>query len=318
MKEIRVIAPSISWSNSKRRQQNYRRAQARLESLGYKVSFGKYIAEVGIQGTASAKSRAADLNAAFADKNVMAVFALGGGWSANEVLPFVDWQVVRANPKPMIGFSDITVLLNAFYAKTGAVQYLGPNFGTLGKMTEWKYTLANFQAALTGQPTRLVRSKNWGERGQKVYKTKPWKVLQRGKAEATLLGGNLGTFYLLQGTEYCPKFDKPFIFALEDDDEAGDTTAREVSRRFESLLQLPGFRENLCGLIVGRFQIGSKTSIQAVADIINSKNLKTDMPIVLGADFGHTLPTLTLPIGGMVSLNTTKNVKLEINQKGKL
>jgi muramoyltetrapeptide carboxypeptidase LdcA involved in peptidoglycan recycling len=280
--------------------------------LGYKVSYGENIRAVFQQGTATAQTRADDLNAAFADPNVRAVLAVAGGWSANEVLPLIDWEMVRKNPKPLIGFSDITVLLNAFYAKTGAVQFLGPNFGTLGKMLEWRYTLENFQAALSGAPTELRRSRHWGESRQKTYATKPWRILQRGAAKATLLGGNLGTFYLLQGTEYCPKFDQPFIFALEDDAEAGDLTAREVSRRFESLLQLPNFRANLRGLIVGRFEPDSHTSVKEISEIISSKNLRPEIPIILNLDFGHTLPLLTLPIGGTVKLEVDRRIKLTI------
>jgi muramoyltetrapeptide carboxypeptidase LdcA involved in peptidoglycan recycling len=317
--EIRVVAPSISWSNTKKHLANYERAQARLESLGYKVSFGENIRQVFQQGTATAQARADDLNAAYADPKVRAVLTVTGGWSANEVLPLIDWEAMRRNPKSMIGFSDITVLLNAFYAKTGVVQFLGPNFSTLGKMIEWRYTLENFQAAVSGQPTTLTRSQRWGKSGywgklgQKTQATKAWRILQRGTAKATLLGGNLGTFYLLQGTEYCPKFDQPFIFALEDDAEAGDLTAREVSRRFESLLQLPNFRANLRGLIVGRFEPDSRISIKEIAEIINSKNLNPNIPIVLNLDFGHTLPLLTLPIGDKVCLEADRRVKLTIN-----
>jgi muramoyltetrapeptide carboxypeptidase LdcA involved in peptidoglycan recycling len=311
--EIRVVAPSLSWSNAKKRLANYARAQARLEGLGYKVSFGANIKQVFQQGTAAPQARADDLNAAYADPKVRAVFAVNGGWSANEVLPFIDWEVMRKDPKPMIGFSDITVLLNAFYAKTGGVQFLGPNFGSLGKMIEWRYTLENFQAAVGGQPTTLTRSRRWGKPGQPIQATKPWRILQRGTAKATLLGGNIGTFYLLQGTEYCPKFDQPFIFALEDDAEAGSLTAREVSRRFESLLQLPNFRANLRGLIVGRFEPDSHTSVKEIAGIITSKNLSPNIPIVLNLDFGHTLPLLTLPIGGTVSLEANRRVKLDVN-----
>jgi muramoyltetrapeptide carboxypeptidase LdcA involved in peptidoglycan recycling len=316
--EIRVVAPSTSWSSTKKRLRNYARAQARLESLGYRVSFGDNIKQVYQQGTASREARAADLNAAFADPQVKAIMAVGGGWSANEVLPLIDWETVRRNPKPLIGFSDITVLLNAFYAKTGAVQLLGPGYGTLGKMTEWRYTLENFQAVVGGESAELTRSQRWGKSPRKVSATRPWRTLQSGTAKATLLGGNLGTFYLLQGTEYCPKFDQPFIFAMEDDAEAGGLTAREVSRRFESLLQLPGFRNGLCGLIVGRFEADSQTSVGEISDILKSKDLKPDIPIILDVDFGHTLPILTLPIGGTACLEVDRRIKLSVSHSAKI
>jgi muramoyltetrapeptide carboxypeptidase len=308
--EIRIIAPSQSRRSGQESQ--YRRAQERLEGLGYTVSFGVSVKSMHHLGTATPLQRARDFNDAFADKNVKAVMAINGGWSANEILPLIDWQLVTSNPKPLIGFSDITVLLNAIYAKTGNVSYLGPNFGTLGYMQSWQYTLNNFAAMLRqDSPIRLTRSQEWGVQKSDHFKTKPWKVLAKGKAEAILLGGNLGTFYLLQGTEYQPQFDEPFIFALEDDDEAGKYSAREVSRRFESLLQLPNFRQNLCGLLIGRFQQGSKVSERAIESIIASKKL-TAMPIISGVDFGHTLPMVTLPIGGIIKLCTEPRASLEI------
>jgi muramoyltetrapeptide carboxypeptidase len=301
--ELRVIAPS----QSKRAKQtrNYERAEERLKSLGYKVSFGKYVDSVLHFGTAKAELRASDFNAAYADKNVKAVIAINGGWSANEILPFIDWEVVRDNPKPLIGFSDITVLLNAIYAKTGIIGLLGPNFGTTGYMQSWQYTLDNLNKVLRQElPIKLARSQQWGVKKSDGIKTKPWKVISEGVAEGILLGGNLGTFYLLQGTEYQPRFNTPFILALEDDDEAGKYTAREVSRRFGSMLQLPGYRENLQGIIIGRFQPDSKVTEPELLSLLESKQLG-NIPVISNVDFGHTLPMVTLPIGGMVRIDTT-------------
>jgi muramoyltetrapeptide carboxypeptidase LdcA involved in peptidoglycan recycling len=309
--EIRVIAPSQSWGKRKY-QRGYERAKERLESLGYKVTYGKSVKNVLHFGTATREDRANDFNEAYMDKNVKLVMALSGGWSANEVLPLIDWQVVITNPKPLIGFSDITILLNAIYAKTGVSGFLGPNFSTFGRMPEWQYTFNNFSMVMQGSTSQFVKSRSWGESGRKRHKTKGWQALETGEANATLLGGNLGTFYLLQGTEYQPKFNEPFIFLLEDDDEASSYTAVEVSRRFESLLQLPNFRDNLQGLMVGRFQKGSNVSEKDIASIIASKNLGS-IPIAYNVDFGHTLPMLTLPIGQNVSLRVNSKVGISLS-----
>lgn len=309
--EIRVIAPSQSWGKRKY-QRGYERAKERLESIGYKVTYGKSVKNVLHFGTATREDRANDFNEAYMDKNVKLVMALSGGWSANEVLPLIDWQVVITNPKPLIGFSDITILLNAIYAKTGVSGFLGPNFSTFGRMPEWQYTFNNFSMVMQGSASQFVKSRSWGESGRKRHKTKGWQALETGEANATLLGGNLGTFYLLQGTEYQPKFNEPFIFLLEDDDEASSYTAVEVSRRFESLLQLPNFRDNLQGLMVGRFQKGSNVSEKDIASIIASKNLGS-IPIAYNVDFGHTLPMLTLPIGQNVSLRVNSKVGISLS-----
>lgn len=299
--EIRIIAPSSSRHNNQK--QRYLRAQERLESLGYKVSFGESLDSNLHLGTAKAEERAQDFNAAYADKNVKAVMALHGGWAANEILPLIDWQLVQHNPRPLIGFSDITVLLNAIYAKTGTINFLGPNFASLGYDRSWQYTLNSLGEALSGTYSEMQPSKHWGVwTERKGHQTKPWKVLQPGKAKATLLGGNAGTFYLLQGTDYQPSFDRDFILAFEDDDEAGKYTAREFSRRLESFLQLPNVRQNLKGLIVGRFQPSSRVSPTDLESILLNKKLE-GIPMITGVDFGHTLPMLTLPIGGEIILD---------------
>ncbi|HEY1644873.1 MAG TPA: S66 peptidase family protein [Candidatus Saccharimonadales bacterium] len=310
--EIRVIAPSFSKSRSKN-QQHANRAKERLESLGYRVTFGDYLDSQFHLGTATAEDRARDFNKAFADKSVKAIMAFTGGWSANEILPLIDWELVKAYPKPIIGFSDITVLINAIYAKTGNVGYLGPNFLTLGRMTSWQYTLDNLQAVLRQDyPFQLKRSKEWGSKPTERFKTKPWQTLQMGEAKGVLVGGNLGTFYLLQGTEYQPNFEQPFILVAEDDDESGKLTAREFSRRLESILQLPNVRNSLRGLLIGRFQPGSKVTAKDLASIVESKQLG-DIPVVVGIDFGHTSPTITLPIGGILRIEASNQTpRIEI------
>ncbi len=303
--EIRVIAPSSSKRTSQKRQ--YERAQERFEALGYKVSFGNSVGRTFHQGTARAEDRARDFNEAYADKNVKAVMAMHGGWAANEILPLIDWESVGANPKPLIGFSDITVLLNAIYAKTGIITYLGPNFASVGYMRSWQYTIHSLNAALRGEAQELMASKVWGVgKERKGHRTKPWKVLQAGTAKATLLGGNAGTLYLLQGTEYQPSFASDFIVAFEDDDMSGRQTACEFSRRLESLLQIPNVRDHLQGVLIGRFQPESKFSNRELESIIASKKLR-NMPVISGVDFGHTLPMLTLPIGGTIRIEAETN-----------
>jgi muramoyltetrapeptide carboxypeptidase len=309
--EIRVVAPSQSMRVNSRRQ--YDRAKKRLESLGYKITFGKSINNVLNFGTASATDRANDINDAYQDKNVKAILAMQGGWLVNETLPLIDWKLVQNNPKPLIGFSDITVLVNAIYAKTGNIGYLGPTYHIIGAMAEWQYTLGNLNNMLIQKPnTNLVKSRFWRIwSDKKSHKTKKWQVLQSGEAEGVLIGGNLGSFYLLQGTEYQPSFQSKFILAIEDDDETGEYTAREFSRRFESLLQLPNVRKNLQGIIIGRFQPGGKVSENDITNIVASKRLG-DIPVIFGVDFGHTLPMVTLPIGGKVKISANNEVVITI------
>jgi len=305
--EIRVIAPSMSWH--RKQQAAYERAVKFLESQGFVVSFGRNVKAEERFGTGPVEARLQDLHDAYADAKVKAIIALGGGWSANALLPGIDWELLRRNPKPLIGFSDITVLVNAVFAMTGTVNYLGPNFSGLGRRKGSEYSRENLLNVLTGsQPPSLVKSRQWlREDAGPLVKTRPWKVLQAGTAEGTLVGGNIGTFYLLQGTPYQPRLDRPIILAVEDDDEAGKNSAREFDRRLESLLQLPGMRENLRGVLVGRFQPSSGVTLPDVAYILTRMQLG-GIPIMYDLDFGHTWPMMTLPIGGEVQIRADNNL----------
>ncbi|HSX06929.1 MAG TPA: S66 peptidase family protein [Candidatus Saccharimonadia bacterium] len=304
--EVRVIAPSDSWR--KHRTQAYQRAKLRLEELGLRVTYGAHLKNQSRFGTGLAAERLADLHDAYRDPNVRLVIALHGGWSANTLLRGIDWELIRANPKPLMGYSDTTVLINALYAQTGMVNYLGPTFSTLGSRHLQDYTFDNFRAVVMGEaPLMLQRSREWQRaRRAPLSKTRPWQVLQEGQGEGTIIGGNMGTFYLLQGTPYQPMFDHPFILVAEDDDEPGRYSAREFDRRLESLLQLPGVREHIRGLVIGRFQPSSLVTMPDVRHIVSKMGLR-GIPVIADVDFGHTTPLLTLPIGGRALVSAQKN-----------
>lgn len=301
--EIRIIAPSFSWRPQ--RTNAYTKAIERLEASGYVVSLGKHLKETGRLGTALLESRLQDLGEAYATKTVKAILCLNGGWSANELLPSIDWALIRQNPKPLVGFSDITVLLNAIYARTGNIGLLGPNLGSLGGRSVWQYTLQNLTSVLSGQKDiTLKKSPVWQSGRAGLQRGRPWRTIQPGAAKGTLIGGNIGTFYLLQGTDYAPKFVGDIVLALEDDDEAGKFTTREFDRRLESLLQQKGARQSIKAVLIGRFQPSSRVAMPDIQNIV-SRKLSKDIVVVADIDFGHTKPLLTLPIGGKVLIDAT-------------
>jgi muramoyltetrapeptide carboxypeptidase LdcA involved in peptidoglycan recycling len=303
--EIRVIAPSYYWEPGFEERDN--RAKERLENLGYKVSFGEHLASHYHLGTARAEDRVADFHEAVSDENVKIIMAYSGGWSANEMLPLIDWNLVQANPKLLIGYSDIAALLNAIYAKTGNISLLGPDYGALGNETEWKYTLDHLSLVLRQKyPMKLTSSKAWSSKDGETRHQSRWSIMQEGNAEGILIGGNFNTFHLLQGTQFQPIFDRPFVLVAEDDDESGERTTRYFSRRLESILQIPGVRKNLTAIIVGRFLPKSKVTAEDLASVIASKNVG-NIPVISNMDFGHTLPNLTLPIGGRMKISVKEN-----------
>jgi len=158
--EVRVIAPSRSLSIvSKEIRQT---ANKRFADLGLKLTFGKHIEESDDFVSSSIESRIEDLHDAFADKNVKAIITVIGGFNSNQLLKYLDWDLIKKNPKIFCGYSDITALNNAIFAKTGLVSYSGPHYSTFGQELYFDYTLEYFKKCLlSDEPFEIKPSEEW-------------------------------------------------------------------------------------------------------------------------------------------------------------
>jgi muramoyltetrapeptide carboxypeptidase LdcA involved in peptidoglycan recycling len=268
----------------------------------------------------NAKDRAEDLNDAFKDTNVKAIFTAIGGFNSNQILKYIDFEAIKNNPKILCGFSDITILLESIYAKTGLVTYYGPHYSSFGMKKGFEYTMEYFKEILLGSgKSEIVSSSNWSDdawfidqENRDFVKNDGMFVINEGKAEGKILGGNLCTLNLLQGTEYMPKFDEEVILFLEDDEMAGKLFIVEFDRDLVSLIMQPGF-ENVKGIVLGRCQKASEMTRAKWIKLIKSKPELENIPIIAGCDFGHTTPIMTFPIGGKAILVAKNNeIKLEI------
>ena len=131
--------------------------EARFAGLGLRLTYGEHVDERDDFDSSSIASRVADLHAAFADPDVAAVLTVIGGFNSNELLPYLDWDLIAANPKVLCGFSDITALQNAILARTGLVTYSGPHWSSFGMRDHFEQTLAWFsQTLFTDEPVDLA------------------------------------------------------------------------------------------------------------------------------------------------------------------
>ncbi|WP_044640056.1 S66 family peptidase [Risungbinella massiliensis] len=312
--QIRVVAPSRSLSIME--EENRSRAIDVLESFGFNVTFGKHVMESDMMTSSSIASRIEDLHDAFRDPDVQAILTVIGGYNCNQLLPYLDYDLIRQNPKILCGYSDITALSNAIYAKTGLITYSGPHFSTFAMKKGLDYTLEFFQKCLTStEPITITPADFWSddpwyrEQEQRTfYPNQGWHILQEGKAEGTIIGGNLCTLNLLQGTPFMPSLRDSILF-LEDD----SLVFPEIwDRDLQSLLQQPDFNE-VRGIVIGRFQKESQMTREKLAYIIQTKLELCGIPIVADLDFGHTTPIFTFPIGGQVKLHAeNRKIYLEI------
>jgi muramoyltetrapeptide carboxypeptidase len=293
-----------------------------LAEFGLKAVYGKHCMEQDMLGSSSVGSRIADLHEAFSDQRVKAIICANGGYNSNELLPHIDWDLIRENPKPFIGSSDNTVLLNAIYAKTGMATYFGPNFYKFGMRLGLEYTLEFFKKCLMDDnPYVLFPAPEWSndkwykDQDNRMFaKSNGYQLCNPGHAKGIIIGGNLNSLNLLQGTEYMPSLADRILF-IEDDDLAGEDCFGEFVRNLESLLQQPQ-AVSIKGVVVGRFPTKSKMTAEKLCFIFASKSSLKGIPIVLDADFGHCDPMFTFPIGGEAEIDARPgNIRIVISAK---
>lgn len=295
--EIRVIAPSRSLSAIK--EPVYEAALAYLREKGYSVTFARHSREVDNAESASIEARVEDLHEAFSDTKVKAILTAIGGFNVNQILDSIDYSIIKNNPKVICGYSDTTALLHAIYAKTGLVTYHGPHFCSFGSEEGREYTYDSFE--------KCVMTPDAYEVGPSV-EAGAYTVIQEGSCEGTILGGNLCTLNLLQGTAFMPQMQDVILF-LEDDNIMGDYFVPEFERNLQSLLQQKEIRVK--GVVFGRFADNCRLGVDTIRQLVKNKWQLKNIPIVFHVDFGHVFPQMTFPIGGVAEL-TAKAAEVQI------
>lgn len=318
--EVRVIAPSRSMAILG--EDCKKLATERLEALGLKVTFGKHVMEADPDYFAASKeARVEDLNDAFRDPNVRAILTVIGGFNSNQILDYIDYEAIKNDPKIFCGFSDITALSNAIHAKTGVVTYSGPHYSSFGMLKGFEYTLEYFKKMFFEENEFEITSSNeWSDdawfidqENRKFIPNDGMFIINEGEAEGDIVGGNLCTLNLLQGTEYMPNIENKVLF-LEDDDMAGKIFLMEFDRNLQSLVHMPEFK-TVRGIVLGRSQVATEMTKEKWIKLIKNKPELANIPVVAGADFGHSTPIFTFPVGGHARVKA-KDGKIEIFVKG--
>ena len=318
--EIRVIAPSRSMCILS--DETIQNAKERIEKLGFIVTFGKNVLHtIGEDyNCASIEDRIEDLHAAFKDQNVKAILSVIGGFNVNQILDYIDYDLIKQNPKIICGFSDITALTNSIYSKTGLVTYSGPHFSSFGMKKGFEYTEEYFKKLfMQNEKINIFSSEEWSndswyknQENRKFIKNEGMSIINKGEAEGTIIGGNLCTLNLLQGTEYMPDLQNCILF-LEDDGLAGKIFNKEFDRNLQSLLHCVK-NQNIKGIVVGRAENNCDMNDEKWRRILETKKELKNTPIVINADFGHTTPIFTFPIGGYARIKFDEDIKIEITE----
>jgi muramoyltetrapeptide carboxypeptidase LdcA involved in peptidoglycan recycling len=280
-----------------------------------RLTFGEHVDERDDFDSPPVASRVADVHAAFADPAVAGILTVIGGFNSNELLPYLDWDLIARHPKIFCGFSDVTAIQNAMLARARLVTYSGPHWSSFGMRDHFDQTHQWFaQAVFSSQPIELHPARTWtddlwflDQDNRDVQVSEGWWRLQEGHATGWIVGGNLCTLNLLQGTGYMPSLDGA-ILMIEDDFESNAAT---FCRDLTSLLQLPD-ASGVQGVVIGRFQRQSGVSNSLLSQIIAGQGRLAGRPVLANVDFGHTSPIATIPIGGkaILSVGPTSSLRL--------
>jgi muramoyltetrapeptide carboxypeptidase len=248
-----------------------------LEKLGFNVLNREFPRTLP-----SPREKADQIHRAFSDPNVDIILAQRGGYSAMKSLPFLDFKLIKASPKILAGFSDLSALLNPIYQETGLVTLHAPMVINLDAPTQ--FTLDSFMNALNGFPQK------------NLFQGAPLKVYKAGRASGVLKGGNLITITALIDTPWEVEVAGSVLF-LEDVDEK----LHQVDRYLTQWI-LSGKFQGIKALVLGDFR-GIKS--RQVYDILASQ-LELDFPVVHCPFLGHVPDKITMPIGAQVEINTAK------------
>jgi len=234
--------------------------------------------------------RAADVNAMFADQQVRAVFATRGGWGCARILPYLDFATIRANPKLLVGFSDITALHLAFAARAGFVTIHGPNAASSWPRFSWDA----FRAVAFDGATPLMASPE-GHEDRLVQRSGRILTFRGGKASGRLLGGNLTVLSTLMGTPWLPDFDGAILF-IEDVSEQPYRIDRMLTQ-----LALAGVLGKVAGVVFGQCTdcgpSGASYGGFTLAEVLQQHLAPLGVPAFQGALFGHVASQFSLPVG---------------------
>ena len=271
-----------------------------LEAMGLKAKVGPHVMDRYGYLAGEDEDRASDINAAFADPEIDAVFALRGGWGASRLLPFLDFDLIAKNPKIFLGYSDITSLLNAIYAKAGVVTFHGPN--VMSRWNEFTYqgmreVLFDARASTYSNPE--VIDDDLVARKYRIQ------TINAGKATGHLIGGNLTLMSALVGTSYFPNASGAILF-LEDVGEAIYRVDRMMTQ-----LKLSGVLGQVSGVVFGHFtDVTPNPGLGnfALMDILKQHCEPLGVPCYFGAMIGHVEQQSTVPVGAIAEMDAGAGV----------
>ena len=302
----------------------YERGKNYLISKGFRLIEGSLCGKRDFYRSGSIAERVSELNDLIRNPDVRCIMSSIGGMNSNSLLPYIDYDALRKDPKIIIGYSDVTAVLFAIYAQTGLVTYYGPavvsSFGELPPYVD--ETFNYFESVVTDKealPYVLPTPDIWTDefidwdsqdRSKKGTENKLVTV-HCGKAEGRLIAGNLNTMEGFWASEYFPEIRKGDILLIEDSLKDAATIERSFA-----MLKLNGFFDLIGGLVLGKHeQFDDRGSGRKPYEILEEVIGNTSIPVLAEFDCCHTHPMLTVPIGSYVCLDADRRQLTILNEE---
>ncbi len=265
-----------------------------LTAYGFQVRVGKHVLDRYGYLAGIDTDRAADVNAMFADERVRAILTMRGGWGCNRILPLLDYDLIRRHPKILMGFSDITSLLLAIYARSGLITFHGP----VGIST-WNWFNLNYvERILLNKEAILLQN----------LTSYPVETITTGKTRGRLLGGNLSVLASMIGSLYLPTWKDTILFV----EEVGEEIYR-VDRMLTQL-KLGGILEQLAGLIFASCSdCNPKEDDEptlTLRQVLSELIAPLGIPAWYGSAIGHVRHNFTVPLGVEVEVDAERGTIL--------
>ena len=302
----------------------YERGKNYLISKGFRLIEGSLCGKRDFYRSGSIAERVSELNDLIRNPDVRCIMSSIGGMNSNSLLPYIDYDALRKDPKIIIGYSDVTAVLFAIYAQTGLVTYYGPavvsSFGELPPYVD--ETFNYFESVVTDKealPYVLPTPDIWTDefidwdsqdRSKKGTENKLVTV-HCGKAEGRLIAGNLNTMEGFWASEYFPEIRKGDILLIEDSLKDAATIERSFA-----MLKLNGVFDLIGGLVLGKHeQFDDRGSDRKPYEILEEVMGNISIPVLAEFDCCHTHPMLTVPIGSYVCLDADRRQLTILNEE---
>ena len=322
---IGIVSPS--WGGAGAYPHRVERGVKHLESLGFKVKIAPHALNQRGSVSDTAENRVSDLHEMFVAPDVRAIVGTIGGNHSCHLLPWLDFDLIRAHPTILMGFSDITVLNVAIWAKTGLVTFNGPmlltDFAEYPQMLE--YTERSFTTTLgRAEPPGIIEPSPWWteefldwslkndlERARQLEPAEGPMWLRQGFAEGPLIGGCIDSLEHLRGTAFWPDLRNAILFLETSEEKPSPSDVDAMLMDYQNM----GVLEQIRGLLFGRPMRYSPPEKHELHQVLLDRSSAYDFPVVAELDFGHTAPQFVLPIGCRARIDTTKE-SIEILEGG--